>query len=96
MPNKELADWQKIVIMATAPFFGNRTVADKADCSVWAVRKYRNKMKDEQEMLALAVSPDDDEVDFHEYDDAPFIDEHALEALDDIVQEGLEQDRGRI
>lgn len=87
MPNKELADWQKIVIMATVPYFGNRTVAKKADCSVWSVRKYRNRIKDEKEMLN--ISEVDDER-------AALVNDEGMEILDEIVQEGLEQGRGRI
>jgi hypothetical protein len=93
MPNKELADWQKIVIMATAPFRGNRSVADKAECSVWAVRKYRNRMKEQEGPLDIDV---DNEVDEHEYGEFPFVNGEGMEMLDTIVEEGLEQERGRI
>ncbi len=93
MPNKELADWQKIVIMATAPFRGNRSVADKAECSVWAVRKYRNQMKEEDGPLDIDV---DEEADTYEHEEIPFVDERGMEILEEIVEEGLEQERGRI
>lgn len=95
MPNKPLADWQKIVIMATAPFRGNRVVADKAECSVWAVRKYRNKMKEQGGPLDIDVE-EDEEIDEHEHDAVPFVSDEGMEMLDQIVEEGLEQDRGRI
>ena len=87
MPNKQLADWQKIVIMATTPFFGNRAVADKAGCSVWSVRKYRNRMKEEEDMLDISEVEDDRDA---------LVNEKGMQMLDDIVREGLEQDRGRI
>lgn len=87
MPNKPLADWQKIVIMATTPFFGNRAVADKANCSTWSVRKYRQKMKENGEMLDI------DEV---EGKRDSLVNEEGMEILDEVVEEGLEQDRGKI
>lgn len=88
MPNKPLADWKKIVIMVTTPYFGNRTVAKKADCSVWAVRKYRNRMRDQQNSLDIEVSTDEH--------GEPMVDEQAMSVIDEIVQEGLDQGRGRI
>lgn len=87
MPNKELADWQKIVIMATTPFFGNRAVAKKAECSVWSVRKYRNKMKEEKEILDISELDDER---------AAMVAEEGIEILDEVVDEGLNQGRGRI
>ncbi|QLG30136.1 hypothetical protein HUG10_21350 (plasmid) [Halorarum halophilum] len=87
MPNKPLADWQKIIIMAAAPYRGNRSVAKKAECSVWAVRKYRNQMKDEGRSLDVGVTD--------EYGD-PLVSEAAMAILDDVVADGLSQDRGRI
>lgn len=87
MPNKELADWQKIVIMSTAPFFGNRAVAKKAECSVWSVRKYRNKMKDNEEMLDISEL---------EGERGALVNEEGMDMLDEVVEEGLNQGRGRI
>jgi hypothetical protein len=87
MANKQLADWQKITIMATAPFRGNRSVAKKAECSVWSVRKYRNEMKDRGQMLDVGQTDD--------YENA-IVSEEGMDVLDEIVEEGLAQERGRI
>lgn len=84
MPNKQLRDWQKVVIMACAPFFGNRAIAKKANCSVWAVRKYRNRMKERGR--SLDVDEDADAV----------VTPEGMNVLDDIVQDGLEEERGRV
>lgn len=70
--------------MACAPFFGNRAIAKKANCSVWAVRKYRDRMKDRGR--PLDVDEDDDAV----------VTPEGMEVLDDIVQAGLDEDRGRV
>lgn len=84
MPNKQLSDWQKVVIMACAPFFGNRAIAKKANCSVWAVRKYRNRMKEQE--TPLDVDEDEDAV----------VTPDGMDLLDDIVQAGLEEENGRV
>lgn len=97
MPNNELKDWQKIVIMACTPYMGNRAVSNRANCSVWAVRKYRNRMKDKGESLDIDVGPEDilDE----EPEDGTrvtMVSEEGMEILDEIVQEALNQNRGKI
>lgn len=84
MPNKQLRDWQKVVIMACAPFFGNRAIAKKANCSTWAVRKYRERMKERGR--PLDVDEDADAV----------VTPEGMDVLDEIVQDGLEQERGRV
>lgn len=84
MPNKQLRDWQKVVIMACAPFFGNRAISKKANCSVWAVRKYRNRIKEQG--TTLDVDQDTDAV----------VTPGGMDLLDDIVQDGLEEERGRV
>ncbi|WP_327054004.1 hypothetical protein [Halomicrococcus gelatinilyticus] len=84
MPNKQLSDWQKVVIMACAPFFGNRAIAKKANCSVWAVRKYRNRMKERE--APLDVDEEEDAV----------VTPEGMSVLDDIVQAGLDERDGRI
>jgi len=86
-PNKPLADWQKLTIMAQAPFRGNRTIAKRAECSVWAVRKYRSLMKENGHALDVGVT--------EEYDEA-LVSEEAMAIFDTIVDEGLNQERGRI
>ena len=73
--------------MCCAPFYGNRSVADKAEVSVWTVRKYRNKMKENDE--SLDVTEVDDER-------SAMVSEKGMEIIDKIVEEGLEQERGRI
>jgi hypothetical protein len=84
MPNKQLRDWQKVVIMACAPFFGNRAISKKANCSVWAVRKYRNRMKEEGTTLDLDEDAD------------AVVTPEGMDVLDDIVQDGLDEERGRV
>lgn len=84
MPNKQLRDWQKVVIMACAPFFGNRAISKKANCSVWAVRKYRNRMKEEGN--TLDIDEDADAV----------VTPEGMNVLDDIVQDGLDGEKGRV
>lgn len=84
MPNKQLSDWQKVVIMACVPFFGNRAIAKKANCSVWAVRKYRERIKERGDVL-----------DLDEEEDAVVTPE-GMTVLEDIVQDGLDEERGRI
>lgn len=84
MPNKQLRDWQKVVIMACAPFFGNRAISKKANCSVWAVRKYRKKMK--QREGPLEIDEDEDAV----------VTPQGMSVLDNIVESGLDEEQGRI
>ena len=86
MPNHEISDWQKITIMATAPFFGNRAVAKKANVSVWTVRKYRSRMVERGKPLNVGETDEDEAL----------ISAEALKVLDQIVQEGLSEETGRI
>lgn len=62
MPNHEIDDWSKIVIMACAPVMGNRATAKRANVSVWSVRKYKRKMIEQHGALDVDVSKEGMEI----------------------------------